>query len=261
MPTLPADWTWLLPWAGPWALVLARASGVAWTAPAWGSAGLGWRLRLMLAALLTAALAPVVGPGLPAIGDPLALARAVLGEAAIGAALGWSAALIVAAARQAGEVVGAQAGLSAAALLDPDAGEGLTPLGHLYGLLALAVFLALDGPLTLVGALVESYRVLPPGGLAAATSAGSATRAFALVGRSLELALRLAAPAALALILAGLALALIARAAPAFPFLSLALPVRSAVGLLLVLAGLVALAAALATAWGAWPGLAMGDGG
>ena len=48
---------------------------------------------------------------------------------------------------------------------------------------------------------------------------------------ALELALRLAAPAALALTLAGLALALIARAAPAFPFWSLALPVRSFVGL------------------------------
>ncbi len=238
-------------WAGPWALIAARAAGAAWTAPGLGSEGLGWRMRLALTALLTAALGPLIAPGLGAPGDLAGIARFALAEAAVGAALGWSAALIVAGARQAGEVVGAQAGLSAAALLDPEAGEGLTPLGHLYGLIALATFLALDGPLRVVEALVESYRVVPAGGMA--LSAGSAATAFGQVGNALELALRLAAPAALALALAGLALALIARAAPAFPFWSLALPVRSFVGLLLVLAGLAALASTLTAAWGDWP--------
>ena len=83
----------------------------------------------------------------------------------MGGLLGWSAALIVAAARQAGDLVAAQAGLSAAALFDPETGDELTALGHLYGLIALAVFLALDGPLVLVGALIESYRAVPAGGL------------------------------------------------------------------------------------------------
>src|SRR5205823_4880255 len=80
------------------------------------------------------------------------------------AALGLSAALVVAGARQAGELVGAQAGFAPAALFDPEAGDEMTALGHLYGLVALGVFLALDGPLALVRALVESYRVIPPGG-------------------------------------------------------------------------------------------------
>lgn len=242
---------WLPAWTGPWALIAARASGVAWTAPGFATAGLGWRMRLALAALLTTALGPMIAPEIGALGDVASLARMALAEAAVGAALGWSAALIVAGARQAGEVVGAQAGLSAAALLDPDAGEGMTPLGHLYGLVALATFLTLDGPLRTVGALAESYRAVPPGGLA--LSAETALRGFGQVGLALELSLRLAAPAALALTLAGLALALIARAAPAFPFWSLALPVRSFVGLLLVLAGLVALAATLAATWEDWP--------
>ena len=249
---------WLPAVAGPWALVFARASGVAWTAPGWGTAGLGGRMRMMLAAVLTTALVPALGGAglLGTPGDGPGLARAALAEAAVGAALGWSAALIVAAARQAGEVIGSQAGLSAASLLDPEAGDGMTPLGHLYGLIALMVFVALDGPLTLVGTLVESYRVLPVGG--PDLSAATATRAFGMVGKSLELALRLAAPATLALMLAGLALGLIARAAPAFPFLTLALPARSVVGLVLVAAGMAGLVAALAIAWAGGWGLVTG---
>src|SRR5215213_7584102 len=154
---------WLVGQAGATALVLARVLGLAWTAPALATSGLGWRLRAALVVLLGALLVPVVGGEVAAPSGWPALGRVCLGELAVGAALGWSAALVVAGARQAGEVVGAQAGLSPAALFDPDAGDDLTPLGHLYGLLALGTFLALDGPLVLVRELVESYRVVPAG--------------------------------------------------------------------------------------------------
>src|SRR5689334_3940839 len=129
---------WLLANAAASALVLARVGGLTWTAPALATPGLDGRLRAMLAVLLAAVLMPVVGPGLAVPGGWTALGRACVVEALVGAALGWSAALVVAGARQAGEVVGAQAGLSAAALFDPEAGDELTPLGHLYGLVALA---------------------------------------------------------------------------------------------------------------------------
>ena len=174
----------LLGHAGVWMLVLARVLGLAWTAPALATPGLGGRFRLALAVLLCAVVLPVVGPSLaaaaPAPADWAAVGRACLVEGLVGAALGWSAALIVAGARQAGELVGLQAGLSPAALLDPEAAEELTPLGHLYGLVALAVFLALDGPLALVNGLVESYRVLPVGGLV--LSDETARQAFGRVG-------------------------------------------------------------------------------
>ena len=150
-------------------------------------------------------------------------------------------------ARQAGEVVGAQAGLSAAALFDPHAGDDLTPLGHLYGLIALASFLALDGPLVLVRALVESYRVLPAGGVVLSEEA--ARGVFGRVGQALTLAVRAAAPTALALALAGAALGLLGRAAPSLQLVALSLPIRSALGMLLVLLGMITLAATLSAAW------------
>ena len=53
----------------------------------------------------------------------------------------------------------------------------------------------------------------------------------------------------LALVLAGVALGLLGRAAPSLPLVSLALPVRVAVGLVLVLAGVGAAAGLFAAAW------------
>ena len=237
-------------------LVLARVGGLAWTAPALATPGLGWRVRLPLAVLLSAVLLPVVGPLIAAPDGLAALGRACLIEALVGAALGWSAGLIVAGARQAGEIIGAQAGLSPAAFLDPEAGEEMTPLGHLYGLIALAVFLALDGPLVLVRGVVESYRVLPPG--QAILTEETARLAFGRVGEALGLALRLAAPTALGLTLAGVALGLLGRAAPSLPLIALSLPIRWGLGLVLVLAGLLTLTATLAAAWHGWPGIGGG---
>src|SRR5262245_14653409 len=245
---------WLLGHAGVLALVLARLLGLAWTAPALTAPGLGGRFRLVLAALLCALVLPVVGPSLTLTLPPgwAGVGQACLVEGLVGSGLGWSAALIVAGARQAGELVGLQAGLSPAALLDPDAGEELTPLGHLYALVALAVFLALDGPLVLVRALVESYRVLPVGEVF--LSEATARQAFGQVGEALKLVLRAAAPTALALALAGISLGLLGRAAPSLPLVALSLPVRFVVGLVLAVVGMAALAATLASAWGHWPG-------
>jgi flagellar biosynthetic protein FliR len=239
-------------WLGPGLLVLSRALGLAVTAPGWSAAGLGARGRLGLAGLVAALLAPAVAVELrgavPGVGDPAALARWCLAEAAVGAGIGLAMGLVLAGARLAGDLLGAQAGLSPASLLDPEAGSDLTPLGHLHGLVALGVFLALDGPLRLVGALVESYHAVPAGGLP--LSAESAARAFERVGWALSLALRAAAPAGVALLAAGLALGLVAKAAGgAAPLGGLAMPARVALGLVLALAGLAAAAGAFGAAW------------
>jgi flagellar biosynthesis protein FliR len=251
---------WLIAHAALAALVFARTAGLAWTAPVLAAPGLDARYRLLLAACLGLIVAPaVVAAGAGAEAGMLepgwaAVGRACVVEALVGAALGWTAALVVAGARQAGDVVASQAGLSSAALFDAEAGEDVTALGHLYGLVALGVFLALDGPLALVRALVESYRVIPAGGGVSAVSPEVAHFAFARVGDALALAVRAAAPVALALALAGVALGLLGRASPSFQRAALMLPVRATLGLVLVLLGFATLAAALAATWDAWPG-------
>ena len=154
-------------------------------------------------------------------------------------------------ARMAGDLIALQAGLSTAALFDPETGAEITALGRLYGWVALAVFLALDGPLVLVGALVESYQAVPAGRLL--LSQDTAALAFAQIGRALEVALRAAAPAALALCLAGIVLSWLSRAASSLPFVALALPIRSALGVVLILLSLGTLFTTLSGAWDTLP--------
>jgi flagellar biosynthetic protein FliR len=241
------SWAWLLSHAGVWALVLARVLGLCLSAPALAVPELDWRFRLGLAILLGTVVIPVVEPLVMSPVGWSSLARAGLMEVLTGGVIGWSAALIVAGARLAGELVGAQAGLSTAMLLDPETGEEIAPLGRFYGWIALIVFLALDGPLVLVRALVESYHVVPAGGFV--ISHETAELAFVHVGRTLELALQAAAPPALALALTGIVMCWLSRAASSLPFVALALPIRSLLGVVVVLLSLTTLVVTLSGAW------------
>src|SRR5436309_3520630 len=91
--------------------------------------------------------------------------------------------------------------------------------------------------------------------LIAARSAGLAWSAPAWGTPGVDWRLRLGLVGlltALPLAAAGAAIGLVTRAAPGLGLAGLALPARSAVGLLLVLLGLATLAATFASAWGGW---------
>jgi flagellar biosynthesis protein FliR len=241
------DWLWISGHAGGWSLVLARVTGLCLTAPVLATPGLDVRFRFGLSVLLTILIAPVVGSAALVSLGWLGFAGAGIAEILTGVMLGWAAGLIVAGAQLAGDLVAAQAGLSASTFFDPETGEELTALGRLYGWVALMVFLSLDGPLGLVRALVQSYHAIPAGGLF--VSDRSITQVFDLLVGVLELALRAAAPTAIALLIAGIVMGWLSRAAPSFPLLALTLPIRALVGIVLVLLGLSTLAATLAVGW------------
>jgi flagellar biosynthesis protein FliR len=248
---VPGVWSWaegaLAGRMGAWALVLARVLGLCLTAPGLAAPGLSWRFRLGLAGMLGIVLAPVMVGRVPVPPDWTGVAWTGLGEVLTGGMLGMAAGLIVAGARAAGDLVAAQAGLATTTLFDPESGEESTPVGRLYGWVAMAAFLGLGGPLALVRALADSYTTIPAGRFLLSRQA--AIDGFGQVGQALELALRAAAPLAIALIMAGIALAWLSRTAPSLPFLIMALPIRAVLGMTLVLLGLASLAITLAGAW------------
>ena len=117
-------------------------------------------------------------------------------------------------------------------------------------ILALAAFLALDGPLAIVDGLLHRFEAFPAGRLA--LERDSAEALFAQTADALKLALRAAAPPAVALATAGVALGWLGRLAPSVPLMTLSLPIRAALGVVLVMASLAGLAACLDGAWAAW---------
>ena len=229
---------WAVGRLGAWALVLARVLGLCLTAPGLAVPGLSWRFRLGLAAMLGVVLAPVVGAQAVAPPDWAGRRLGGLGEVLTGGLLGMTAGLIVAGARAAGELVAAQAGLSTSTLFDPESGRGADAARAAlrldrHGRVPGPGWPARPGPCA--GRQLRGHP-----GRATRALGRSATLAFGQVGHALELALRAAAPPAVALIMAGIVLGWLSRTAPSLPFLALSLPIRAVLGIVLVLLGLAA---------------------
>jgi flagellar biosynthetic protein FliR len=218
-------------------LLIVRPGTLILAAPGFGGAYAPAQVKIGLTLLLAFALLPTVT--MPAVGSAVGLAVVVTREMAIGLALGMSIRALVAAAELAGQLAGFQMGLSYSAIVDPQSGVRNNLLSALYGNIAVITFLVMNGHHAFLRALRDSYDSLPIG---AGHIGGSLPEAvMGLLGLVFSFGARLAAPLVVVLVITELALALIARSAPALNLMAVGAPIRIIIGLILL--GFVAPAA------------------
>ncbi|GAB3668709.1 flagellar biosynthetic protein FliR [Ramlibacter alkalitolerans] len=190
------------------------------------------RVRVAAAAAIAFVVAPFAS--VPA-GLSLASASGlglIVQQVLIGLVLGFAARLLFAVFEVAGEFIGLQMGFSFAGFFDPHGGTE-SAVGSWLHTLALALFLAMNGHLLLVDALVGTFRTLPVAGDPFAVLA--LVRLDRLGGEVFRLALALALPAAILLLFVNLVLGFVSRIAPQLNIFAVGFPVT-------LLAGLAALA-------------------
>jgi flagellar biosynthetic protein FliR len=215
------------------ALGSVRVLALLTAAPIFGHLAVPVRVRAALAPLILLAVgAPPALPFDPVQASPAALFLAAGAEVVIGVTLGFAARLVFAAFSLFGDFVSVQAGLGHARVLDPSTGSTSVALATLFDLFLIAIYLAIGGHLQLLEGVVRSFEALPVGG------AGLGAEPFvqiALLGsRIFEIALRLAAPVTVAMMVSNAALGILARAIPQLNLMMLQLPAHVALGLVLL---------------------------
>lgn len=217
-------------------------------APLFGERVVPLRVRIGLAIVVTAVLAPTLPPPPPI--HPLSLAGAVVlaQQLVIGAALGFAMRIVIVAVETAGEIAGLQMGLGYATLFDPERADVIPVLGQFLGLLAVLAFLALDGHLHMVQVLADTFRVLPvsgPGlgrdGLLVLVRWGSEIFAAGVL---------LALPLLGAMLIANIALGILTRASPQLNLFAVGFPVTLAAGLVILAVTMPLLAPQLVKLYG-----------
>ena len=225
-------------------ILFARIGAVLMLLPVFSEDAVPGRIRLMIAFGMTAALwgllSPHVLPVARAGGD--ALAGTILFELLIGLALGMLVKLVFLAVSTAGSIVSLQIGLTSAVISDPSSGGVATALSKLMSVAAAVVCMALLVHHSWIAAIVRSYAVLPVG--AVPPAADFAQAAVETAGRSLTIAVGLAAPMLVYGIVFNVALGFAARLAPAMQVFFVAQPLNLTLGLALfaTLAGSMLLA-------------------
>lgn len=191
-------------------------------------------VRVFLAIALGALIAPTAGSGSESLDEPLRFMLLCMAELLLGMALGFAAGAVLEALRFGGEVLDLQIGLRAGQLYDPTTGAHSGILSTAYYMIALLLFVTIDGHHWLVRGAAASFSIVPVGG--AGISADPGTLVSDLGTTLLVTGLRVAAPIMAALLLADLALGLVARAVPQINVFLVGIPAKIALALVVAAA-------------------------
>jgi len=186
------------------------------------------KVRLLIAVVLTIAIAPTVPPAQTQ--DVLSVAGLVMmiQEIGIGVAMGFLVQLVFDAIALGGQVIGMSMGLGFAVFLDRARGVSVPVLGQMFLMLGMLVFLAIDGHLAMIRLLAGSFQAWPmsQGGL----TLPILSEILIWTSQLFVFALKIALPAITALLVVNLSFGVMSRAAPTLNLFAVGFPVSMLLG-------------------------------
>ncbi len=229
-------------WMAGFLFPLARILGLIATAPILNNRAIPARIRMGFGAAMTLALIPALPPSGLIVGSWPGL-LALLQQMLIGIALGFSMRVVFTAIDLAGELIGLQMGLGFAMFYDPDNAAQSPVISEFLGLLAMLVFLSINGHLMLLAVIGNSFEWWPVG---ADLFPANGWMAIARWGSTIFSAgVMLALPVIAALLVVNIALAVLTRAAPTLNLFAIGFPVTLIAGFVMLLLSMPFFAPAL----------------
>ncbi len=239
----------LLPHLPVWVLVFFRLTGMFIIAPIFGSGSIPGRIKIIWALVLSLCVYPVLvtQPATLTMLAPMLSGEAGLSlwtlpavvalELAIGAVIGFGALIPLAGMQLAGQIADQQVGTGLAGIINPEMGEesgGV--MTEFYFIMAMLIFLTLDGHRAIVSTLLQSFANIPLGGLVIDGELMSLI--VGLLASMMEVALRIAAPLLCLVFLETVAMGFLARTVPQMNLLSIGFPLRIMTGMGILIASL-----------------------
>jgi len=212
-------------------LLTARLGGVFFIAPVFAARTVPTKVRVALLIVFGVALYPIAAGA-----ETTLTPSAILTETLVGIILGTAAALFIGAAEMAGEWLAVEMGLAGATTINPASTESTPVLGNFLSMVAIVLFLGIDGHLVMIEALAASTDVVPLG--SGFDWAGLDDSAIALGTSLFRMGLRFAAPAIAVLMTVNVGLGILARTVPQINMLMIAFPVQIGLGLLALALGI-----------------------
>ncbi|MBC8109373.1 MAG: flagellar biosynthetic protein FliR [Anaerolineae bacterium] len=220
-------------------LVLFRLAGMMLFAPLFGSAKIPKRVKVMIALVLAMAMTSSLKQRSVVLPETTwGLALGIGSEMAFGLALGMVVSLVFIAAQWAGEIMGQQMGLNMGEVLDPQFGGGASLVGDLYFMLTMMVFLSplVNGHHALLRGVRMSFDALPL--MTASVNDDVLAMLVGLLQSAAALAVQLAAPMLMTMLIVDLSLGCIGKAMPQMNVMAMGLSIRSILGVVVLVLGL-----------------------
>ena len=216
---------WLTPVLWPFLRVLALFQAM----PILGQRLVPMRVRVALA-FLVALCASSVAPAIPPVPLDSALAvMLVIQQLLIGVSLGFAVRIVFATVEFAGEIAGLQMGMNFAGFFDPISAGQTTAVSQFFGTLVAFLFIAVNGHLTVIAAVVQSLTAFPVS--AEPFAFLHATLPHQWGAEVFKMGLWIALPLIGIMMFVNVVLGVISRVAPQTHIFSIGFPITMGVGL------------------------------
>jgi flagellar biosynthetic protein FliR len=212
-------------------LIFIRVTAVMITIPVLGDASVPMRVKAGLSLMMAMILFPVMQTYVSNSSfDIFSLVLRMIGEVLIGMAIGFGSRLIFAGIQLAGQLIGFQMGLSIANVIDPANNTQVSVISQFQYLVALLIFLLMDGHHIFIYAIADSIRVLPP--LNFHFSGPLLEVLINMMGKMFIVAIKVGAPIVAILFFLSIGMGLVARTVPQINIFVVGFPLQIAVGLI-----------------------------
>ncbi|MEW6184290.1 MAG: flagellar biosynthetic protein FliR [Thermodesulfobacteriota bacterium] len=211
-------------------IIFIRLGMVVFLLPFWSGKQFPRQFKIGFALAAAYVLAPVIRVE---TGNQTILSILVQ-EMILGALLGLAARILFLGVELAGTFISDAMGISMATVFNPEMGQS-TEVSTILGLLAMLLFLALDLHHDLLALLIKSYQVLPVGRL---RGDNLMLKGIQLGSQVFVLAIKLAAPVLVGMIVVNVLMGFIYKAAPQVNIFFVSLPVYLLVGFIILILSL-----------------------
>lgn len=213
--------------------IAMRMAGFVRFSPIFGRSGIPTMFQAGLILLLSWTVYAVYGGSLPPPATALGLGIKLVLELGLGFLLGMVTRFFFYIPDQAGELIDAQMGMSMARTYDPTSQSQATPTANLLNILAILLFFAADGHITLLRLMLTSGEIVPFG----ATMLGrqAAEQALLLFAECVLLAVKLSLPILGAELLGQVGMGVLMKAIPQINIFAINIELKVIIGLVLLM--------------------------
>jgi flagellar biosynthetic protein FliR len=214
-------------------LPIFRVAAFVTAAPIFSTGMIPVRIRLIIAVTISIAIFPGLTPSTNIDPVSLSMVLMILQQVLIGLSLGFVMQFIFAAVVNGGQLIGMQMGLGFAQMMDPQTGVNVPVVSQFYNIIAVLLFLSINGHLVLVQILGESFNLIPVTGEGMSMSAIESLVFFSTWMFSGALIMVL--PAVVALLMINMVMGVITRATPQMNIFSVGFSITITAGFIVIM--------------------------
>ena len=222
-------------------LMFFRVAGLMMFAPLFGSQSIPPTVKIMFSLIMVFILYPIIKPTVNIPENAGYYIFAVVSEFAVGFIIGFSASLLFSALQFGGQIIDQEIGLGLANIIDPISNQQVSIIGQFKLLLGMIIYLSINGHFFVIDSMVNSFKTIPLLGLSLSNDVGLKVTDV-MVGNMFVIAVKVAAPALVTLLLITIAMAFMARTVPEMNIFILGFSLRIIVGFLVLAFGIPAFA-------------------